>query len=74
MVSVNELVIGVGIALGNQPANACPAVQNSQGGVDIAQIIAAVKSPSRAAQVLHRSSFIERLHRSIHHRILDLRA
>jgi hypothetical protein len=42
MVSVNELVIGVGIALGSQPANACAALQNAQGQVDIAQLVAAV--------------------------------
>ena len=43
VVSINELITGVGIALGNQPASVCPALQNSDGRVDIAQLIQAVR-------------------------------
>jgi predicted extracellular nuclease len=42
MVAINELVLGVNIALGGQPVNACPAFANSQGMVDIAQLVKGV--------------------------------
>ena len=41
-VTISDLIIGVNIALGTMPANACPAFQNPQGKVDIAQIIKGV--------------------------------
>ena len=44
MVSINELIIGVNIALGSQPVSACPAFANDQGEVDIAQLIKGVNS------------------------------
>jgi len=37
MVTINDLILGVNIALGNLPADDCPAFQNAQGNVDIAQ-------------------------------------
>jgi len=43
-VSIDELIIGVDIALGTLPANACPAFENAQGLVDIAQLIQGVNS------------------------------
>jgi len=42
-VAINELIIGVNIALG-QPASACPAFQNNSGVVDIAQLIKGVNN------------------------------
>lgn len=42
MVRINDLILGVNIALGLQPTTACPAFQNSQGQVDIAQLIKGV--------------------------------
>jgi hypothetical protein len=42
VVSIDELITAVNIALGNQQTDACPAVQNSDGEVDIARIISAV--------------------------------
>jgi hypothetical protein len=44
MVSINELILGVNIALGLQPPSACPAFQNAQGVVDIAQLIKGVNN------------------------------
>jgi len=44
MVSINELIIGVNIALGSQPVSACPAFENAQGQVDIAQLIKGVSA------------------------------
>jgi hypothetical protein len=44
MVSINELILGVNIALGLQPVTACPAFQNAQGMVDIAQLIKGVNN------------------------------
>ncbi len=42
-VAVNELVLGVGIALGSLPASACPAFDlDGNGTVDIGELIAAV--------------------------------
>jgi hypothetical protein len=41
-VSINELIIGVNIALGTLPANACPAFENAAGTVDIGQLIKGV--------------------------------
>ena len=42
VVSIDELIAGVGIALGNQPPSTCPAMQDSAGQIDIAQLIKAV--------------------------------
>jgi hypothetical protein len=43
MVTVNELVLGVGIALGSQPAAACTAMDaNGNGTVEITELISAV--------------------------------
>jgi len=42
LVRINDLIIGVNIALGLQPTTACPAFQNDQGQVDIAQLIKGV--------------------------------
>jgi hypothetical protein len=42
MVAINELILGVNIALDLRPANACPAFLNAQGKVDIAQLIQGV--------------------------------
>jgi hypothetical protein len=44
VVAINELILGVNIALGIQPLDACPAFANSQGMVDIAQLIRGVNS------------------------------
>jgi CSLREA domain-containing protein len=44
MVSINELIIGVNIALGTQPPSACPAFDNAGGTVDIAQLIKGVNN------------------------------
>src|SRR5262245_54365749 len=44
MVAINELIIGVNIALERQPVSACPAFQNSQGRVDISQLIKGVNN------------------------------
>jgi hypothetical protein len=44
MVSISNLILGVNIALGLQPASACPAFQNSQGEVDIAQLVKGVNN------------------------------
>jgi hypothetical protein len=41
-VAINELIIGVNITLGTLPVSACPAFQNAQGTVDIAQLIKGV--------------------------------
>jgi hypothetical protein len=42
MVAINELILGVNIALGAQPVGACPVFANSQEMVDIAQLIKGV--------------------------------
>jgi hypothetical protein len=42
VVSVSELITGVAIVLGNDSASGCPALENSAGQVDIAQLIKAV--------------------------------
>jgi len=44
MVAINELILGVNIALGLRPVRACPAFANSQGMVDIAQLITGVNN------------------------------
>jgi hypothetical protein len=44
MVRINDLVLGVNIALGNQPSSACPAFEDGQGNVDIAQLIKGVRN------------------------------
>ncbi len=43
-VTVADLVLGVNIVLGSQPASACPNFQNAEGKVDIAQLIAGVNN------------------------------
>jgi hypothetical protein len=43
MVTINELLVAVNIALGSQPLSACPAVDASGGGeVSIAELILAI--------------------------------
>lgn len=42
MVRINDLILGANIALGLQPPSACTAFHNSQGEVDIAQLIQGV--------------------------------
>jgi hypothetical protein len=44
MVAINELILGVNIALGSLPVSACPAFENAQGMVDIAQLIKGVNN------------------------------
>jgi len=44
MVRINDLILGVNIALGLQPPSACPSFQNAQGQVDIAQLIRGVNN------------------------------
>ena len=44
MVAINELVLGVNMALDLQPVTACPAFQNAQAMVDIAQLVTGVKN------------------------------
>jgi len=44
VVAINELVVGVSIALGLQPVTACEAFANQSGAVDIAQLVRAVTS------------------------------
>ncbi len=41
-VTVNELILGVNIALGSQPLTACPAFANAQNTVAIAQLVTGV--------------------------------
>ena len=43
-VAINELILGVTIALGLQPVNGCPAFANPGGIVDIAQLITGVNN------------------------------
>jgi hypothetical protein len=43
-VTVSDMVTGVNIVLGSLPPSACPAFQNSEGNVDIAQLIAGVNN------------------------------
>ena len=43
-VAINQLILGVNIALGLQPVAACPAFANAQGMVDIAQLIQGVNN------------------------------
>ena len=44
VVAVNELVLGVSIVLDQSPASTCPAFTNSQGTVDIAQLLKGVSN------------------------------
>ena len=44
VVAINELILGVNIVLAIQPDTACPAFANSQGMVDIAQLIKGVNN------------------------------
>ena len=43
-VAINELILGVTIALGTAPPSACPAFQSAQGQVGIAQLIQGVNN------------------------------
>jgi hypothetical protein len=43
-VSISDLITGVNIALGNQPTSDCPAFENAQGKVDIAQLVKGVSN------------------------------
>src|SRR5262249_57646937 len=43
-VAIDELILGVNIALGSQPASGCPSFQNAQRMVDIAQLIKGVNN------------------------------
>jgi hypothetical protein len=43
-VGISDLILGVNIVLGNQPPSACPAFENGQGQVDVAQLIKGVKN------------------------------
>jgi hypothetical protein len=43
-VAINELVLGVKIVLGSQSVSACPAFVNSQGAVNVAQLIRGVNN------------------------------
>ncbi|MEO8601844.1 MAG: hypothetical protein ABI629_04640 [bacterium] len=49
-VGINDLILGVNIALGLQPTSACPAFQNSEGEVDIAQLIKGVGNALNGCQ------------------------
>ena len=44
VVAINELILGVNIALGTQPVDACPAFANAEGMVDIAQLFKGVNN------------------------------
>lgn len=44
MVAINELILGVHIALDLQPTSACPAFANHEGMVDIVQLIQGVRN------------------------------
>jgi hypothetical protein len=44
VVTINELILGVNIALGTQPVSACPAFANAQDMVNIAQLIKGVNN------------------------------
>src|SRR6185369_10553700 len=43
-VTINELILGVGIALGRQNPDACPAFLNDHGTVEIPQLIQGVNN------------------------------
>jgi hypothetical protein len=43
-VSINDLITGVNIVLGNLPVSSCPAFENTEGMVDIAQLVRAVSN------------------------------
>src|SRR5215470_3321057 len=44
MVTISDLILGVNIVLGNLSKDDCPAFQNAQGNVDIAQLVKAVNN------------------------------
>jgi len=44
IVRINDLILGVDIALGSQPLSVCPAFANSQGRVDVGQLVKAVEN------------------------------
>lgn len=52
MVAINELIIGVNIALGDQPVSACPAFANQEGEVTIAQLILGVNNALNGCPVV----------------------
>jgi len=43
-VSIDELILGVNIALDIEPESACPPFANGQGSVDIAQLVKGVNN------------------------------
>ena len=43
-VAINELVVGVNIALGLQPVGACPAFMDAEGMVTISQLVQGVNN------------------------------
>jgi hypothetical protein len=49
-VRINDLILGVNIALGLQPPTACPAFQDAEGEVTIAQLIAGVVNSLNGCQ------------------------
>jgi CSLREA domain-containing protein len=51
-VSINELIIGVDIALGTMPASACPAFENAEGMVAIAELIKGVNNSLTGCEVV----------------------
>jgi hypothetical protein len=51
MVNISDLITGVNIALGNLPVSACPAFENAQGMVDIAQLIKGVNNALNGCSV-----------------------
>jgi hypothetical protein len=44
IVAINELILGVNIALDHQPVSACPACASPEGVVDIAQLVKGVNN------------------------------
>ena len=51
MVTINELITGVNIALGSQPPSACPIFDaNSNGQVEINELIAGVNNALNGCQ------------------------
>jgi hypothetical protein len=44
MVKISDLITGVNIALGSLPVSACPAFENAEGTVDIAQLVQGVSN------------------------------
>ena len=44
MVAIDELLLGVAIALDGRPIDACPVFANDQGRIDIAQLVKGVRN------------------------------